>query len=202
MKLLHLTTMALLASPSLIIPANFLSSDNLQAYDGDKDAFTTESQRLSSVDQPWIVVRKHDRKLEFYSGKKLLKTYKIALGFNPEPDKEREGDGATPEGEFYVFVKNIKSAYYLSLGLSYPNEEDARRGLKDGLISAAEYDAILKAIRSKKMPPQYTKLGGLIYIHGHGTAKDWTWGCVALENDDINELFDVVEVGTPVTIKH
>ena len=194
--------MALLPSLSLIIPPNFLSSDNLQAYDGDKDAFTTASQRLSSVDQPRIVVRKHDRKLELYSGKKLLRTYKIALGFNPEPDKEREGDGATPEGEFYVFVKNIKSAYYLSLGLSYPNEEDARRGLQDGLINAAEYDAILKAIRSQKMPPQYTKLGGLIYIHGHGTAKDWTWGCVALENDDINELFDVVEVGTPVTIKH
>ena len=188
--------MALLASLSLITPPNFLS-DNLQP-----DALTNQGQRLSNVEQPRIVVQKHDRKLELYSGKQLLKTYKIALGFNPEPDKEREGDGATPEGEFYVFVKNIKSAYFLSLGLSYPNAEDARRGLKGGLINAAEYDAILEAIRSKKMPPQYTKLGGLIYIHGHGTAKDWTWGCVALENDDIKELFDVVEVGTPVTIKH
>ena len=193
--------MALLASLSPITPLSFLSN-TLQTYKGDKDALTSQGQRLNHVDQPRLVVRKHDRMLELHSGKKLLKTYKIALGFNPEPDKEREGDGATPEGEFYVFVKNIKSAYYLSLGLSYPNEEDARRGLKDGLINAAEYDAILKAIRSKKMPPQYTKLGGLIYIHGHGTAKDWTWGCVALENDDIKELFDVVEVGTPVTIKH
>jgi murein L,D-transpeptidase YafK len=193
--------MAVMASLSLITPPNFLS-DNGQLYKGNKDAFATQGQTLSNVDHPRIVVRKHDRKLELYSGKNLLKTYKIALGFNPEPDKEREGDGATPEGEFYVFVKNIKSAYYLSLGLSYPNEEDAKRGLRDGLINGSEYDAIIKAIQSKKMPPQYTRLGGLIYIHGHGTAKDWTWGCVALENDDIKELFDVVEVGTPVTIRH
>jgi hypothetical protein len=86
--------------------------------------------------------------------------------------------------------------------LSYPNEEDAARGLKEGLITRSEYDEILQAVQSKKMPPQYTKLGGLIYIHGHGTVRDWTWGCVALENDDIKELFDVVEVGTPVTIVH
>ena len=163
---------------------------------------TAPEQRLTNVVQPRIVVRKRDRKLELYSEKTLLKTYRVALGFNPEPDKEREGDGATPEGEFYIFVKNNKSAYYLSLGLSYPNEEDAARGLKAGLINQTEYGAILMAIRSMKMPPQYTKLGGLIYIHGHGTAKDWTWGCVALENDDIKELFDVVKVGTPVTIVH
>ena len=193
--------MALMASISLISARQFLSETS-SPYEDNKASLITAGPRLSSVDHPRIIVRKHDRKLEVYSDKRLLKTYKIALGFNPEPDKEREGDGATPEGEFYIFVKNSKSAYYLSLGLSYPNEDDARRGLKDGLINTAEHDAILEAIRSKKMPPQHTKLGGLIYIHGHGTAKDWTWGCVALENEDIKELFDNVEVGTPVTIRH
>ena len=152
------------------------------------------------IDKPRIVVYKQQRKLEFYSDQKLLRTYRVGLGFNPVPDKEREGDGATPEGDFYIFVKNNKSAYYLSLGVSYPNEEDAQRGLRDGLISKKQRDDILEAIKKKTAPPQYTKLGGLIYIHGHGAGKDWTWGCVALENADIKELYDAVSVGTPVKI--
>jgi murein L,D-transpeptidase YafK len=150
---------------------------------------------------PRIVVRKADRRLDLYSGEKLLRSYKAGLGFNPVADKIREGDGATPEGEFYVFVKNNRSAYYLSLGISYPNAEDADRGLRDGLINRAQHRAITEAIKKKTAPPQYTPLGGLIYIHGHGARSDWTWGCVALENDDIRELFETVTVGTPVTIQ-
>jgi murein L,D-transpeptidase YafK len=155
----------------------------------------------SPIDASRIVVYKRARKLELYSGKTLVRTYRVGLGFNPIDDKKREGDGATPEGEFYVFVKNNKSAYYLSLGISYPNAEDAARGLRDGLITKAQHDAIVEAIRKKKAPPQYTKLGGLIYIHGHGAGSDWTWGCVALENEHMKELYDAVSVGTPVTIK-
>ena len=153
------------------------------------------------IDSPRIVVYKSERKLEFYSDKRLLRTYRVGLGFSPVADKKKEGDGATPEGDFYIFVKNNKSAYYLSLGVSYPNAEDAERGLRDGLINKAQRDSILDAIRKKTAPPQYTKLGGLIYIHGNGAGSDWTWGCVALENDDIKELYDAVLVGTPVTIK-
>ena len=152
------------------------------------------------IDKPRIVVYKQRRKLEFYSDQKLLRTYRVGLGFNPVPDKQHEGDGATPEGDFYVFVKNNKSAYYLSLGVSYPNAEDAERGFRDGLITKKERDGIFYAIRKGAAPPQYTKLGGLIYIHGHGAGSDWTWGCVALENADIKELYDAVSVGTPVTI--
>jgi murein L,D-transpeptidase YafK len=153
------------------------------------------------IEKPRIVVYKKDRKLELYSGDKLQKTYRVGLGFNPVADKQREGDGATPEGDFYVFVKNTRSAYYLSLGVSYPNVEDAQRGLRDGLITKAQHDAIVDAHRRKAAPPQYTKLGGLIYIHGHGAGSDWTLGCVALENEHMKELFDAVSVGTPVTIK-
>lgn len=153
------------------------------------------------VEKPRIVVYKKERKLEFYSDKTLLRTYRIGLGFSPVADKVREGDGATPEGEFYVFVKNSKSAYYLSLGVSYPNAEDADRGLRDGLITKGQHASILEAIQKKAAPPQYTKLGGLIYIHGNGARSDWTWGCVALENEHIKELYDAVSVGTPVTIK-
>ena len=165
-------------------------------------ATQTDRPRLElPLENPRIVVRKADRRLDLYSGEKLLRSYKAGLGFSPVADKLQEGDGATPEGEFYVFVKNNRSAYYLSLGISYPNAEDADRGLRDGLINRAQNRTIIEAIRKKTAPPQYTRLGGLIYIHGHGAQSDWTWGCVALENDDIRELFEAVAVGTPVTIQ-
>lgn len=148
-----------------------------------------------------IVVMKRKRLLELYSGGAVVRTYRIGLGLNPVDDKERQGDRRTPEGDFYVFTRNSKSAFYLSLGLSYPNAEDAERGLRQKLISRAQYDAIVGAIKRKATPPQNTALGGDIYIHGNGASSDWTWGCVALENEDIKELFDAVQVGTAVTIK-
>lgn len=150
---------------------------------------------------PRIVVMKGARRMELYSDGAVVRTYKVGLGLNPVPDKVRQGDRATPEGEFYVFTKNNKSAFYLSLGVSYPNVEDAERGLRDGLISRGQRDAIVRAIKRKATPPQNTALGGDIYIHGNGAGSDWTWGCVALENEDMKELFDAVPVGTPVTIK-
>src|SRR6185295_12267747 len=151
---------------------------------------------------PLIVVTKSKRRLVLYSDGAVVRTYKVGLGLNPVPDKVRQGDRATPEGEFYVFTKNDKSAFYLSLGISYPNVEDAERGLRDGLISRAQHDAIVKAIKRKAKPPQNTALGGDIYIHGNGASSDWTWGCVALENEDMRELFDSVQVGTQVAIQH
>jgi len=70
--------------------------------------------------QPKIVVEKSARKLLLYSGDKLVRTYRVGLGLSPVGDKVREGDRRTPEGDFYIFTKNSKSAFYLSLGLSYP----------------------------------------------------------------------------------
>ena len=147
-----------------------------------------------------IVVLKSKRRLELYSDGSLVRTYRIGLGLNPVDDKQREGDRATPEGEFYIFTKNPKSAFYLSLGISYPNIEDAERGLREGLITRAQRDQVVRAIKRKVGPPQYTALGGLIYIHGNGAGSDWTWGCVALENEDVKELYEAVDVGTPVRI--
>jgi murein L,D-transpeptidase YafK len=150
---------------------------------------------------PQIVVTKSKRRLELYSDGVVVRSYKVGLGLNPVPDKIRQGDRATPEGEFYIFTKNDKSAFYLSLGISYPNVEDAERGLRTKLISRAQHDAIVRAIKQKSKPPQNTALGGDIYIHGNGASSDWTWGCVALENEKMKELFDAVPVGTPVTIR-
>jgi murein L,D-transpeptidase YafK len=154
------------------------------------------------LSKPRIVVIKSTRRLMLYSDGKLVRRYRVGLGLSPVEDKVKEGDRRTPEGNFYVFVKNEKSAFYLSLGLSYPNIEDAERGLRDGLINRAQYNQIVQASRSKTAPPQNTPLGGLIYIHGNGSQTDWTWGCVALDDNDIRELFDAVPKGTEVVIEH
>ncbi len=149
----------------------------------------------------YLLVKKSERKLLLFEGDNLLRTYDIVLGFAPEGDKEKRDDGKTPEGEFYVAVKNPESKYVLGLGLSYPNREDAERGLKSGLISPEQHAAILLAINEKRMPPQDTPLGSEIYIHGGGTAKDWTWGCMALEDNEIKELYEAVPAGTKVIIE-
>ena len=151
---------------------------------------------------PRIVVAKGKRLLTVYSADKAAKTYKIALGLSPVEDKVRAGDRRTPEGEFYICIKNPKSKFYLSLGLSYPNQQHAERGLRDGLITRGQYNQISDAINRRRQPPQYTPLGGEIFIHGNGSQSDWTWGCVALDDKDIRELFDAVPVGTPVRIEH
>jgi len=157
-----------------------------------------------------ILIKKGERKLYLYvweDGKeKLTKTYQIALGNNPTGSKLKQGDGATPEGDYYITHKNARSKFYLSLGVSYPNIVDADKGLKEGLITKAEHQAIVGAIRAKSKPPQNTRLGGDIFIHGGGAGKlfgsvrDWTLGCVALENEEIKELFEMIPVKTPVKI--
>ncbi len=159
-----------------------------------------------------IAVAKQARQLSLWSGSALERTYAIVLGRNSSADKSVEGDQATPLGEFYVCAKNPRSKYFLSLCISYPNAEDAERGLAAGLIGADEHRRILDAIRARRMPPQHTRLGGEIYIHGHNESrgghsapsnysqKDWTRGCIALSNDDMQDLYDRVAIGTAVSI--
>jgi murein L,D-transpeptidase YafK len=147
-----------------------------------------------------IKVFKGRRELMLVSGGRLVKTYRIALGPNPVGRKTKAGDGRTPEGEYYVCVKNPRSKYYLSLGLSYPDDQDAAAALEAGAITPAQASAIHDAVRRKAAPPWDTPLGGEIFIHGSGAARDWTLGCIALENDDMRELFDAVGEGAAVTI--
>lgn len=149
---------------------------------------------------PEITVFKGDRRLLLYSGGEVVRVYRIGLGTHPTGDKEREGDGRTPEGQFYVCTKNPESNFYLSLGLSYPNEEDAERGLRDGLITQPQHDQIQRAIRRGRQPPWNTALGGEICIHGRGSKTDWTLGCIALDDQDVRELYHAVPLGTAVSI--
>src|SRR6185369_1786895 len=168
------------------------------------DAVSRDSSEgaLPPLVNPRIVIAKSKRTLQVFSDNKLVRTYRIALGVSPVEDKIRAGDRRTPEGEFYICQKNPKSKFYLSLGISYPNLKHAERGLRDGLINRRQYEQISGAIKTKRQPPQYTRLGGEIFIHGNGSQSDWTWGCVALDDKDIRELYEAIEVGTPVTIDH
>jgi murein L,D-transpeptidase YafK len=155
---------------------------------------------MKDLKSPRLVISKSKRTLTVFDGDNQVKSFKMVLGFDPKGDKETEGDGRTPEGDFYVFTKNPESKFHLSLGVSYPGQEDAERGLKAGIISKEEQDEIVSAIAKHRMPLQKTNLGGEIYIHGGGTASDWTDGCVALDNDQMTELFDAIPVGAKVTI--
>ena len=155
---------------------------------------------MKDLKEPRLVITKSNRTLTVFDGDKRIKSYKMVLGFDPKGDKETEGDGRTPEGDFYIVVKNPKSKFFLSLGLSYPNREDAERGMRDGLITKAEKLAIDKAIDAGRTPPQKTKLGGEIYIHGGGNLADWTEGCIAMRNQDIQQLYDAVGTGAPVKV--
>lgn len=136
-----------------------------------------------------------------YAGKRLLKAYPAALGFDPIGDKQKRNDYRTPEGEFYLCEHKANSQFYRALRLSYPSAEDAARGLRAGLIDQSTHNRIAHAIRKKRVPPQSTKLGGDIMIHGGGIGHNWTWGCVALENNSIKELFDFLPSGTRVTVR-
>jgi murein L,D-transpeptidase YafK len=154
-----------------------------------------------------IVIEKAARTLHLYAGTCLERSYPVALGRNWAADKAIEGDEATPLGEFYICSKNPRSKFFLSLCLSYPNAEDAERGLAAGLLSPAEHGDILAALREKRLPPQHTRLGGEIYIHGQdptprpGDPKDWTRGCIALENGAMQYLYERIPLGTPVLIR-
>jgi L,D-peptidoglycan transpeptidase YkuD (ErfK/YbiS/YcfS/YnhG family) len=133
---------------------------------------------------PAIVVTKLDRRLTLYKGGKSFKTYDIGIGRNGLSDKRLAGDGATPEGSYKVIKKRTISRYHRALLLNYPNDDDRHEFLrlkKSGLI------------------PKGGGMGGSIEIHGGG--KDgMTYGCVSLENRDMDEVFESVPLGTPVAI--
>lgn len=147
-----------------------------------------------------IEIRKADRTLILFDGDEVRARYRIGLGFDPVSDKTRQGDGATPEGEYSVCVKNPQSRYYLSVGLSYPNADDAAQALRDGQIDEATHRRVVRALKRGVCPPWDTPLGGEIYIHGRGADSDWTLGCIALDDPDMKTLFDTVPVGTEVVV--
>lgn len=163
------------------------------------------------ISHPQLSIRvdKSAHTLSVYTAGTWLKTYHVELGDSGLGDKAVSGDHKTPQGTFYVAeisVLNPSDPYLGSrwMRLSYPNIEDADRGLAQGLIDQATHDSIVDANNRLAIPPQNTALGGGVGIHGGSTAamgQDWTWGCVGLTNHDVEDFFDYVGVGTPVVIQ-
>jgi len=135
-----------------------------------------------------IVIVKSARSLTLLRQGKVLKTYKVALGSNPLGAKTREGDGRTPEGEYRISAKNEHSQFHLSLRISYPNEADRQRAKKLGVSPGGD-------IFIHGLPRQWAWIGA---AHRQ---KDWTAGCIAVTNAEIEEIWASVPVGTPVEIK-
>lgn len=142
-----------------------------------------------------IVVRKDARRVMLFSERKLRhdrpgdfpSCWHIALGWNPLFDKIMEGDGRTPEGWFRTSDKPL-SRFYKAIRIHYPSERHAIHAYNRRIINEATRDRIVTASASGSIPPQNTLLGGEILMHGGGSSSDWTAGCVALSNNDIDEL--------------
>jgi len=134
-----------------------------------------------------VEVFKSRRRLEITRGGKLLRTYRVALGFAPTGHKEREGDGRTPEGRYTIDARNPRSAFHLSLRVSYPDADDRARAAASGLSP-----------------------GGDIFIHGQPNGvkrffnghprRDWTVGCVAVSDREMREIWSLVPTGAVIVI--
>lgn len=133
-----------------------------------------------------IVIEKAARRMQLFQDGTPVRTYRIALGFTPRGDKQRQGDGKTPEGEFTIDRRNSESAFHLSVGLDYPRAEDIQHAVKGGYSP-----------------------GGDIFIHGQPNALpdglrlkgDWTAGCIAVTNAEMREIWTVTPIGTQVEIR-
>jgi hypothetical protein len=166
-------------------------------------AWGTAGEKLSPCDQQkdhYVVVHKSKRNVALCSSGALVKNFRSGLGFAPAGSKEKQGDGKTPEGVFYAADLLPNSDYYKAFLFSYPTKADAARGLAAGIITAQDKDAIDKAQDTCAVPPQDTGLGGAVEIHGDGSSKDWTVGCVALDNEGIDALWGVIAKGDTLVV--
>jgi len=128
-----------------------------------------------------IVVNKSRREMLLLRGNVILRQYRVALGRDPIGHKQQEGDGRTPEGRYVIDRRNPKSRYYLALHISYPNADDVERAQAAGV------------------PP-----GSDIMIHGLKDGErredDWTQGCIAVTDEEMDEIWGLVPDGTPIVI--
>lgn len=144
----------------------------------------TGCSRFMNYDGPQVtrvVVHKTDRLMFLMHNDEILETYEIELGFAPDGHKLEEGDGRTPEGEYIIDRRNPNSAFYLSIGISYPNAEDIAQARERGVSP-----------------------GGDIFIHGtprpFRRGADWTVGCIAVTNAEMRQIYAMVGNGTPITV--
>ena len=159
-------------------------------------------------DERWLLVDTVNNKLIVMAGSEMISTYDgIAIGRYGAAYDRMQGDHRTPVGRFHVAWIRDDSGFHRFLGLDYPDLETAQRAYLDKRISGADWEAIRRAHRQGAIPPQDTPLGGQIGLHGIGAGSpevhgryNWTNGCVALTNDEIDELLQWVRIGTRVDI--
>lgn len=163
----------------------------------------------SANNDVWLLVDTKARKIEVKKGEQTLETLEsIAIGRGGAGFKMRRGDNITPHGSYRIGWIGEKSTFRKFFGLTYPSIEDAEHALRQGVIDTVTYDRIVSAHKRNQIPPQNTPLGGQIGIHGLGRADervhkvfDWTHGCIALTNIQIDHLSQLVDTGTVVKIK-
>lgn len=137
----------------------------------------------------WVLVEKAARTLTLTDGSREVLKARIGLGKTPVGAKREQGDQRTPEGVYRLCMTKENGKYGLSLGLTYPNAEDARRGYAEGRIDEPTLRAVEAAANEGRRPPWGTALGGEIYLHEGDTDTDWTAGCIALRHEDMAALF-------------
>jgi tetratricopeptide (TPR) repeat protein len=142
--------------------------------------------RKGSADK--ILVEKKVRRLTLFSKGEVLKTYKIALGGNPDGPKERKGDNKTPEGTYTIDSRNKDSRYHRSLRISYPNEKDKKRAKELGVSPGG--DIMIHGIKNT-----------FSWVSDFHTAADWTNGCIAVTDEEIEEIEKLVPIGTVIEIR-
>lgn len=156
-----------------------------------------------------VVIDTKSDTLQVLKGDKVVRTYEnIAIGRYGKTYFKVRGDNKTPLGKFRVGWSNKKTRYHRFLGLTYPDLPAADRALVDGRIDEPQWQSIRRASEAGEVPSQKTPLGGMIGIHGIGSGDrkvhegyNWTNGCVALTNEEIDELVGWVKIGTPVEIR-
>lgn len=166
------------------------------------------ASRAWSASRGCLVVDKAGRELVAFRDGRRVAAFPVSFGIDPVSDKRRIGDLATPEGLYFISYKKDPSQYHRTLGLSYPGPADAEKALVGGVISVREFNTVMSAARSSKPGPCGTGLGCAIAIHGGGVfrqfganlERDWTEGCVALDDRDMDRLFAASRRGDRVVI--
>jgi murein L,D-transpeptidase YafK len=164
---------------------------------------------VSADSDVWLLVDTAARKIEVKIGEQTLETLnEIAIGRGGAGLKNHRGDNITPFGNYRIGWVGERSSFRKFFGLTYPSMEDAEIALQKGIIDRFTYNRIITAHQFHQIPPQDTPLGGQIGIHGLGHADarihksfDWTHGCIALTNTQIDHLSQLIDTGTVVKIK-
>lgn len=161
-------------------------SDTIPAASAASAAGAGLGKRVLVADS--IVVDKSDRELTLYHHGQRVQTYRVALGRNPVGAKQRRGDGRTPEGLYYIEGRNPQSKYHLSLRVSYPTREQRTRATRQGVSPGGD-------IMIHGLPKAFASVGAL------HRQQDWTEGCVAVTNEEIEEIWRAVPNGARILIR-